>query len=118
MFLLPVITAVGLHIGSYHDKPGFNNTNPGIYLVSEDNTVVGIYNNSFKKPSLYVVKNFSTEDKRFSLAIGAVTGYSQSPVMPLIVPSIKLGNFRLSFLPRSAPKNADVLHLSYEILLP
>lgn len=95
-------------------KPGkYRSQNPGIYFVWTNNVLAGVYKNSYYRTSFmsgYVFKNvFGPID----LTVGGVTGYPKSKVMPLVVPSIKVSYFRISYLP-PLDKNGGGLHLSTE----
>lgn len=84
---------VGLHVGSYHSKPGYNNVNPGVYF-RYDNLAVGTYRNSlipgvhrpgFNTHSAYVVYLWQLH-QNVELATGIITGYRTSPA-PLVMPN-------------------------------
>lgn len=112
MIDLLIGATIGLHLGSMHfPAKDFNNVNPGIYIKTENNYVAGGYYNSIRKPSFYLGKNF--EYKMFSLTVGGVTGYDRLPITPLILPSVKLGDVRITVVPPVAGISA-VVHVSYE----
>ena len=117
--LLAVLTTatqagtVGVHLGSWHDEPGYNNFNPGVYYIGDEGYVVGTYYNSERHQSVYA--GGVMEHGPFALMVGAVTGYENSPLMLYAVPSVKAFNFRLSWIPKVGSVNTvNVLHLSYE----
>jgi hypothetical protein len=69
---------VGLHIASYHDAPGFNNTNPGLYVKLDNGVVIGGYHNSLRRQSLYAGKHYSLYESgamELGLTVGLVGGY-------------------------------------------
>ena len=108
-------TSVGVHIGSWHSEPGFNNVNPGVY-VNHNGWTAGTYWNSLRKQSVYA--GYTFEYKMFGLTVGAITGYP-SPVLPLVVPSVKFaspfgGSMRVLYIPYIKQTGAHVLHLTQE----
>ena len=110
--MLCTALAIGLHLGTYHfdASKGYNDFNPGAYVVC-DGWTAGAYRNSERKPSLYVGKTFRYG---VDITIGAVTGYKRAPLTPLLVPSYKLENgARLSLL-LPAEKGGGGVHLSWE----
>ena len=60
----------------------FNNLHPSVAYKDNNQRIVGVYKNSYSKPSFYAgyVKNFDG----FELHYGAVTGYVL-PVVPFVV---------------------------------
>ena len=91
--------AIGMHIGTYHfDRSrGYNEVNPGAYVVC-DRVTAGVYRNSLRKPSFYAGYTFERLLGPVDLTVGGVTGYPRAKLMPLLVPSVKLGHARLSLL--------------------
>lgn len=75
---------------------------PGIYAVSPENITFGAYSNSVGKTSLHVGKTFDSKfnlaGEKYSLTLGLVTGY-EKPLLPMIVPSVKIGNMRITYIP-------------------
>lgn len=108
---------IGAHIGTWHEQDGMNDRNPGLYLEHNGYTIGG-YRNSINRDSYYAGYTISTQHRfgEFSLTMGAVTGYEKDP-MPMIAPSIKLGNARFTMLlPKIVKKEAvNGIHLSYEV---
>jgi hypothetical protein len=115
---------VGLHTVSVHSAPGYNGTNPGLYLLWPNGVAVGAFHNSYRRNSAYVGWLWRIDDaNRFGVLLGAATGYGSTrenmPVAPLLVPSIRwaLGNgmsTRLSLFPDPRQGAVQVLHLSFE----
>lgn len=118
------IVAVGVHIGSVHFVPRvageWNDTNPGVYIRTDADTVVGVLRNSEYKTSVYAAKVWETN--RFAglgldLTLGAITGY-RKPVVPLLTAglSFRSGNttFRASYLPKPPKSGSDAVHFSVE----
>lgn len=115
--LTATVVAVGLHIGSYHEKPGFNNVNPGIYARTSGDQIVGVYYNSLKRPTVYVVQDFhliKLGPVRSSVALGVATGYYW-PVIPMAAAGVSVGPAHISFIPKVKGVNKGaVFHLSTE----
>jgi len=93
--------AIGLHVATAHFSPGYEAFNPGIYAVCDaplvGPVVGGVYRNSEGRGSVYVGKVF--EVWRVQLVVGAVTGYEQQTVLPMVVPSVLLWeHLRLSLI--------------------
>lgn len=133
---------IGVHVGSYHFSGyKFNNFNPGVYWRGDSGFTLGGYRNSYKRNSLYAGWTFEDESKRFSLTLGAVTGYTKivyhidprdnfadtkpkfswienkKVIRPLAAFSVKLtDNIRLSYVPE-AKHSVSLLHLSFETKL-
>ena len=122
-------TSVGLHMASVHDQPGFNNSNPGLYVMHQDaagnGPVIGAYYNSERHDSFYVAYTWRLAGNgrcSLDLAGGAITGYDIAPLAPLLVPSAACAvvggiSARLSFVPLIKRDGAAVLHLSLEYAL-
>lgn len=88
--LLGNASTVGLHLGSRHDAPGFDDANVGVYAVSDEGWTFGTFNNSESRQSVYVGKTWHfplTQRLAASATAGAVTGYD-SAISPLLVPSL------------------------------
>ncbi len=106
---------IGVHIATYHDSGKWSDFNPGVYVRTEDGLTAGIYRNSIRKTSVHAGYTWSRPHAwgDVSLTAGVVTGYAQT-LGPLLVPSVRVGNLRLTLLPKSSPKGATGLHLSTE----
>jgi hypothetical protein len=105
----------GLHLGSRHlpSDGAYNGFNPGAYWRSNEGLTVGTYWNSERKPSVYAGYTADLFGGHMQLTLGGITGYSYGRLAPLVVPSVKLGDFRLAFLPRT-PKSVSTVHLMLE----
>lgn len=104
---------IGIHLATAHidaTKP-LNDYNPGIYVQTTNNIVVGTYYNSIKRQSTYVGYNYSIGP--IDVVVGGTTGYYKD-VLPMVMPSTKLGPVRLTFLPKTDITSAHVLHFSIE----
>lgn len=111
---------LGIHLGSQHSKPGFNDVNPGLYYRADDGATVGAYHNSLRRTSVYagytLVGDTPIPEVSYSLGLGVITGYTK-PVMPLVAPSLHYGPVRVTFIPNTKQTGAAVLHLSLEFKL-
>ena len=116
------IAAVGVHVGSWHSEPGFNNANPGAYVRTADGWTAGVYRNSIQHTSVYAGWTTGTalaDGVRAEVTLGAITGY-QIPLLPMAIPSVRfaLGDHlgaRLILIPRISPKfGAHVVSLAFD----
>jgi hypothetical protein len=118
-------TAIGLHLGTWHSQPGFNNTNPGAFAQWGGWTVGGYYN-SERATSLYAGYTWETQgitslDLRLAATAGVISGYRRASLLPLLVPTASMrlwsdqagGQTRLQFtyVP-PVDKRVHALHLS------
>lgn len=78
---------IGAHIYTVHfgrdDAPvGYRNqdTTPGLYLRTESGLTAGIARNSLGRASVYLGQTWSTDDGRWSLTVGAITGYQYQTI--------------------------------------
>lgn len=71
---------LGLHLLSYHvpNEPWYNNHNVGVYARAET-IELGVYQNTDRRVSVYVAKEFALSDN-WSFTAGGVTGYSKRRV--------------------------------------
>jgi hypothetical protein len=116
------LAAVGVHVGSWHSEPGFNNTNPGVYVRTADGWTLGAYRNSVRRTSTYAGWTTGVDlaaGVRAEVTVGAIAGYFR-PVLPMAVPSVRfaLGEHlgaRLILIPRINPKlGAHVVSLAID----
>ena len=112
---------VGLHLASIHDKPGFNNTNPGIYLKTESGFTLGAVVNSENNPAFYMGKTYTKpmSSGDLSMTVGGIHGYKLAPIVPLVVPSLGVNcgektTCRISYLTQLHKNGANALHFSIE----
>lgn len=108
-------TTVGVHVATYHlnRDAGFNEINPGLY-VQHIGWTAGAYRNSIRRVSAYAGYTFTrVGGTPADLTVGAVSGYLPAPVIPMLVPSIKLKNMRLGIL-LPFEKKGGGLHVALE----
>lgn len=118
LLLLPLVASAentyGIHLGSWHSSPGYNNSNPGVYVRSGNGLQVGAYYNSYSRPSVYVAK-FVELSPHVDFMYGLATGYPW-PVAPVGALSVHVGNVRVMYAPSLGNKIAEshVVHLALE----
>lgn len=70
---------IGAHVYTAHapghDGPALQDFNPGLYARTESGLTFGAVRNSLGRPSLYLAQTWETQDKRFALTVGAISGY-------------------------------------------
>lgn len=78
---------LGAHLHTFHigrdDAPaGLRNADstPGLYVRTESGLTAGIVRNSLRRTSVYLAQTWTTEDGRWSLTVGAITGYQYRTV--------------------------------------
>jgi len=69
------IHTVSRHIWLSSNHGNLNDINLGVSYENDHNIVVGADYNSFRKPSLFLAKDFQFGD-HFSIYLGAVSGYT------------------------------------------
>jgi len=119
---------VGLHMFSYHDRNGYNNFNPGLYLRYGPWTI-GTYENSLNKNSTYIGYTLELPLKEkfidsLDLTLGIITGYptqiGNTGITPLVVPSVRIDltdkkSLRVLYIPRVRNlTDVNVIHVSLE----
>jgi hypothetical protein len=96
----------------------YHTATPGLYVRLPNGLTAGAYSNSYGNPSAYAGWTWETPDRRFALTVGAVSGYAQGRLRPLVAPSMRLGLAPHTALRiAGAPKfrgGAAVLHLALE----
>lgn len=83
--------SVRLHLGSWHDRPGYNNANLGLALRWKSGLVAGGFHNSLSRPSWYGGMIVPLYEKRLQVELmaGVITGYSETgPLDVVAVPSL------------------------------
>jgi hypothetical protein len=114
---------VTAHFGGHDLQP----RTPGLYARADAGALRGltggVYRNSYARTSAYLGWTGQSDDRRFALTVGAVTGYPAAPVMPLLVPSARIplsrepggAALRVAFIPKPVRHGtAAGLHLSVE----
>lgn len=113
------VDRIGVHLGTVHNGAGFEDVNPGMYVVWDNGATVGAYRNSEGAGSAYA--GWTWGKGLVSLTAMAVTGYQRAPIVPGLVPSIRvpLGDrsaARVSFI-LAPEKRARAVHFSMEFKL-
>lgn len=149
------VAVVGAHLISLHSSPTYVSAHdnfhdidyrtryewvtPGAYVRMANGATAGAYRNSLGKASVYVGWTWQTDDERFALTVGAVTGYRRDftvilnrdwgheprvekrgqALQPLVVPSVRFAlddrtALRLGYVPAPHKDSAAVVHLSIE----
>lgn len=111
---------VGINTVSWHDKPGFNNTNPGLYIRMADGWGAGTVYNSYRRQAFYVGKGYGVDYGSFDLSLtaGVITGYNKT-VIPMLLPGVgvpitKDVKARILLLPNALENGATGIHLAFE----
>jgi hypothetical protein len=110
----------GVHALSLHDRAGFESVTQGLYVQAPSGWTGGVLRNSLGRTSVYLGRSWQSADGRWSLTAGGISGYPAARIVPLLVPSARVGlgaagALRLSFIPRPPGKGgAAALHLSLE----
>jgi hypothetical protein len=112
----------GVHVGSVHDRDGFNNVNPGLYVRLDSGLTLGTVYNSERRQSYYAGWTWSAplhERVEASVTLGAITGY-ETGVLPMAVPSLAVAvgdntKLRVSWLQKVYKRGANAVHFSIEV---
>lgn len=108
---------IGLDAVTLHSHPqSLCSANPGVYIVEPSGKSGGVFLNS--DCSVGAWGGWSKSLGVLTITAGLVSGYRSEPVLPFVAPSIKLGHYRFSYLPRSPGSQSSGLHLSVEFNLP
>lgn len=105
------------HFGSVPHRK-LESWTPGIYVRTDAGLTLGAYRNSHGDPSAYAAWTWQTDNRRYALTAGGVTGYTGAAVTPLLVGSARMPithrtSLRIALLPK--PRNgAGGLHLAIE----
>lgn len=113
---------IGLDLYTLHrDSHGLCNDTYGIYGTADSGLSAGLFKNSECAVGAWAGYNAQTNTLTVAgmrasagVVVGAIAGYRMAPVLPLMVPSIKLGIVRFSYLPRSPGAQTDGIHISIE----
>lgn len=107
---------IGIDVGTWHDRPGLRSSNPGLYYKADSGLAGGAYLNSYGRTSAWA--GYQLESGRLGLLLGAATGYPCGGVLPMAVPSVRLGPARISVVPKVLrQQTATAVHLSLEFEL-
>jgi hypothetical protein len=115
--------AIGINIASMHSKPGYNDRNPGVYVVAESGYAAGLYHNSHRKLSVWAGRQFSTDSVQLgpvkasaAVLAGGITGYGKPSILvsPSVAAEYSGVTYRLSYAPKHPSKQdaSDAIHLS------
>lgn len=108
---------VGAHLATWHDRSGFCNFNPGLYLRWKSGLTIGAYENSDCRVSAYAGWTYSYGP--FAVTAAIVTGYTHHSPMPALIPSVLLPvgeglSARIAFIPKVEKHSANAIHLMVE----
>lgn len=119
---------LGLHLATYHTSPtyvdpqgqqqAYQGVNPGVYVVAPNGLTAGFYRNSRDRDSVYAGYSWRSPHRYgdYGLTVGAASGYdTPGGVLPMVVPSVRLGPVRLAVFPKVQRVNqTTAVHLSVE----
>lgn len=106
--------AIGLHLATWHDQPGFETATPGIYAVDTAGCTAGALRNSEGRASAYA--GYTWRWGPVALTAGAISGYGG--IKPLVLPSVAIGPLRIVAIPRLGNVSAAAgLHVALEVPL-
>jgi hypothetical protein len=119
---LGVLIVIGVDLYTVHGEPnGLCNDTVGVYYVGKDGLGAGLMKNSECHIGAWAAYTAQTNTLTIArvpvsagVTLGAIAGYRMAPLLPLLVPSIKVGIVRFSYLPRSPGAQSDGLHISIE----
>ncbi len=112
---------VGLHMLSAHQHAGYEAFTVGAYGVWSGGLTAGALRNSERRLSLYLGQTWETSDRQWSLTVGGITGYRETCLSPLLVPSFRTRltqdlALRLSAIPKPPRTGGSAAaHVSIEI---
>jgi hypothetical protein len=111
-------TTIGVHIGSWHSEPGFNNRNPGVF-INHNGWTAGTYYNSNRYQSYYAGYTFKQQiNDTFSanVTVGAIK-YAQW--FPMVLPSLGMrnpligGETYVGLIPKTKFTRSYVVHVMH-----
>jgi hypothetical protein len=132
--------AAGIHLVTWHSEPSYQveqagapeqhryrTATPGLYIRLDNGLTAGVFSNSFGHPAAHVGWTAETSAAalpgglQLAVTAGAVLGYRHDPLIPALLPSVRVplvrsAGLRLTYLPR-APKGehrVEALHLGVE----
>jgi hypothetical protein len=114
------VERIGIHLGTKHAQgTKYENLNPGAYIVWQSGATVGAYRNSEGAGSAYA--GWTWGKGPLSVTAMAVTGYKRAPIVPGLVPSVRIpitdkSAARVSFI-LAPEKKERAVHFSMEFKL-
>lgn len=121
---------IGIHLftqhqpASYdgpHGRHRYESITPGVYARAPSGLTFGAYRNSYGDPAAYAGVTLETRDRRWALLLAGVVGYHRSPLLPLIVPSVRFEiderwAMRIAATPKppGSDRGAAMVHLTVE----
>jgi len=115
-----MITGIDLYT-IHQNSDGLRNETPGFYAVLENGVSFGALYNSHARLSVWAGYSIETNTLTISkipvsagLIVGGITGYKAAPVLPLLLPSIKIWNIRASYIMKTKENQGSAIHFSYE----
>lgn len=120
---------IGIHLFTQHQPQRYTargshryeSFTPGLYGRSASGMTLGAYRNSYGDASAYAGWTFETNDRRWALLVAGVVGYKRSPLLPLVVPSVRFSiddqwAWRIAATPKPPGSNggAAMMHLTVE----
>lgn len=110
---------LGLHLLSAHVQPGYEAATVGVYAQAPGGLTVGALRNSERRLSFYAGRTWQTDDGRWALTAGGITGYRSARLAPLLVPSVRLqlgagAAARISLIPKPRAGGSSAAHISLE----
>lgn len=111
-------TTVGVHVGSWHSEPGFNNKNPGVFVIHNGFTL-GTYYNSNKYQSYYAGYTFKKQlNSIFSVQVTA-GAIKYDKFYPMILPTLGINNSLISgttyigYIPKISYTKSHIIHVMH-----
>lgn len=122
---------LGIHTVTWHDHATtsdgapYHSVTPGLYVRTDAGLTLGVLSNSIGRISTYAGWTWHTDEQRpisAALTAGGITGYTDRPVRPLLIPSLRTRltdttSVRVLLLPKGSPKSAAAVSLAFEVVL-
>jgi hypothetical protein len=105
---------IGLHLATAHEKPNFNNENPGIYYRNSSGLTLGSYFNSERNQSNYA--GYTVHGSNFGVSFVVLSGYKVGLLL-VPIPSVRFEVARdvsVRFTGLYSPHVGAAVHLSVE----
>lgn len=117
-------TYLQINGASVHTSPGYNGANYGAGLerdITENISIAGgFYQNSHSTTSAYAyarIPFYREGNWNIGIGFGAVTGYSQAPVLPMVFPEACYSIVCMLFVPPISDINAAAIGVRLRIPL-